>query len=244
MMANLGMADTLILMVLALVVFGPRRLPQIGRQIGKLMYEFRKASNDFKFQMEEELRQSEEADRRQKEEAERQKALAANTPAPQLDAPAPQIDQPAGSIAESVTPALPEIPTESSYPGETSYSDMGTEGTRTEKATAAAIEDPWSEDEGARPDEAARLEDLKAPVVEVTHPRIQPPSTGEVVPANPPGHAPQQAELFESNMERSAEPAAEPEVPSPVDAEATAPESTTPDTANSTHRSEPAAHHG
>ena len=50
------MADSLILMVLALVVFGPRRLPQIGRQIGKLMYEFRKASNDFKFQMEEELR--------------------------------------------------------------------------------------------------------------------------------------------------------------------------------------------
>ena len=50
------MPDTLILMVLALVVFGPRRLPKIGRQIGKLMYEFRKASNDFKFQMEEELR--------------------------------------------------------------------------------------------------------------------------------------------------------------------------------------------
>jgi sec-independent protein translocase protein TatB len=53
---------------MALVVFGPRRLPQIGRQIGKLMYEFRKASNDFKFQMEEELRTSEDADRRKKEE--------------------------------------------------------------------------------------------------------------------------------------------------------------------------------
>jgi TatA/E family protein of Tat protein translocase len=62
------MADSLILMVMALVVFGPRRLPQIGRQIGKLMYEFRKASNDFKFQMEEELRNAEEADRRKKEE--------------------------------------------------------------------------------------------------------------------------------------------------------------------------------
>jgi sec-independent protein translocase protein TatB len=74
--ANLGMADSLILMVLALVVFGPRRLPQIGRQIGKLMYEFRKASNDFKFQMEEELRISEEADRRKREEAERQQRLA------------------------------------------------------------------------------------------------------------------------------------------------------------------------
>jgi sec-independent protein translocase protein TatB len=71
-LGSLGMADSLILMVLALVVFGPRRLPQIGRQIGKLMYEFRKASNDFKFQMEEELRVAEEADRRKKEEAQRQ----------------------------------------------------------------------------------------------------------------------------------------------------------------------------
>ena len=70
-LGSLGMADSLILMVLALVVFGPRRLPQIGRQIGKLMYEFRKASNDFKFQMEEELRMSEEADRRKKEEEQR-----------------------------------------------------------------------------------------------------------------------------------------------------------------------------
>src|ERR1700679_3891510 len=78
-MANLGMADSLILMVMALVVFGPRRLPQIGRQIGKLMYEFRKASNDFKFQMEEELRTSEDADPRKKEE-ERLRALALAAP--------------------------------------------------------------------------------------------------------------------------------------------------------------------
>src|ERR1700683_5074363 len=69
MMANLGMADTLILMVLALVVFGPRRLPEIGRKVGKLMYEFRKASNDFKFQMEEELRATEDAERRKAQEA-------------------------------------------------------------------------------------------------------------------------------------------------------------------------------
>src|SRR3954452_19081369 len=75
-LASLGMENSIILMVLALVVFGPRRLPQIGRQIGKLMYEFRKASNDFKFQMEEELRNAEEADRRKKEE-ERQRSLAA-----------------------------------------------------------------------------------------------------------------------------------------------------------------------
>ena len=86
------MADSLILMVMALVVFGPRRLPQIGRQIGKLMYEFRKASNDFKFQMEEELRTSEEADRRKKEEDERQRQLAAN-PLAQLEASIPAAEE-------------------------------------------------------------------------------------------------------------------------------------------------------
>ena len=81
------MADSLILMVLALVVFGPRRLPQIGRQLGKLMYEFRKASNDFKFQMEEELRNAEEADRRKREEEE-SKRLALEAPAEAVSATA------------------------------------------------------------------------------------------------------------------------------------------------------------
>src|ERR1700757_1665338 len=80
LLGTVSMVDSIILMVMALVVFGPRRLPQIGRQIGKLMYEFRKASNDFKFQMEEELRMSEEADRRKKEEAERARTAALNPP--------------------------------------------------------------------------------------------------------------------------------------------------------------------
>lgn len=92
--ATLGMWDTMIVMIMALVVFGPRRLPRIGRQLGKLMYEFRKASNDFRFQMEEELRNSEEADRRQREEAERQRALAAAPAQPpaQIEAPAPMAE--------------------------------------------------------------------------------------------------------------------------------------------------------
>jgi sec-independent protein translocase protein TatB len=74
-MASIGIPDTMFLMVLALIVFGPRRLPEIGRQIGKLMYEFRKVSNEFKFQMEEELRASEEAARQEK-----LKAAAVTTP--------------------------------------------------------------------------------------------------------------------------------------------------------------------
>ena len=104
LIGTLGMTDSLILMVMALVVFGPRRLPQIGRQIGKLMYEFRKASNDFKFQMEEELRNAEEADRRKKEE-ERQRALAAQTATEQA----------------SVSADPPSKPVASPYPGEETY---------------------------------------------------------------------------------------------------------------------------
>ena len=119
------MADSFILMVLALVVFGPRRLPQIGRQIGKLMYEFRKASNDFKFQMEEELRVAEEADRRKKEEQERERvaALAASSQA-SVSAP-PQTVEAAADIGAVEAPASSSEP----YPPETSASS--TEATPT-----------------------------------------------------------------------------------------------------------------
>jgi sec-independent protein translocase protein TatB len=106
------MWDSLILMVIALVVFGPRRLPQIGRQIGKLMYEFRKASNDFKFQMEEELRSAEETDRRKKEE-ERLRALALTAPA-----------QPAAAV-EAATPSAAAV-MQSQYPEETQYPSLAT----------------------------------------------------------------------------------------------------------------------
>ena len=84
--ANIGMADSLILMLMALVVFGPRKLPQLGRQLGKLMYEFRKASNEFKFQMEEELRAAEEADRRRQEEARNQQTALSAPAAPEATA--------------------------------------------------------------------------------------------------------------------------------------------------------------
>jgi len=115
-LANLGMADSIILMILALVVFGPRRLPQIGRQIGKLMYEFRKASNDFKFQMEEELRAAEDADRRKKEEAERERvaALAATSQA-SVSAPAQTVEA-AADIGSVEQPAALSSGAESSYP--------------------------------------------------------------------------------------------------------------------------------
>ena len=56
-------ADSLVLFVLALLLFGPKKLPVLARELGKWMGEFRRASNEFKMQMEEELRISEQADR-------------------------------------------------------------------------------------------------------------------------------------------------------------------------------------
>jgi sec-independent protein translocase protein TatB len=61
--ATFGVGDTLLIVVVALIVFGPKKLPEISRQVGKLLYEFRKASNDFKFQIEEELRAAEQSER-------------------------------------------------------------------------------------------------------------------------------------------------------------------------------------
>jgi sec-independent protein translocase protein TatB len=72
-LATFGIPDTLFLVVLALVVFGPKKLPEISRQVGKLLYEFRKASNDFKFQIEEELRLAEQSERQKELEAEAKK---------------------------------------------------------------------------------------------------------------------------------------------------------------------------
>jgi sec-independent protein translocase protein TatB len=125
--ANLGMWDSLILMVMALVVFGPRRLPEIGRQIGKLMYEVRKASNDFKFQMEEELRKSEDAERRKKEEEARNwergsgnrdqaPALAASGDfqIPKWDAGAPSGDR--TPVPDGQFPLPNPYPEEANYP--------------------------------------------------------------------------------------------------------------------------------
>ena len=59
-------SDSIFLFILALLLFGPKRLPLLARQLGKWMAEFRRASNEFKMQMEEELRLSEQAERQQK----------------------------------------------------------------------------------------------------------------------------------------------------------------------------------
>lgn len=52
---NLGMPEMIFIFLLALVVVGPRKLPELGRQLGKFLAEFKRASNDFKNQLEAEM---------------------------------------------------------------------------------------------------------------------------------------------------------------------------------------------
>ncbi|MGZ6971226.1 MAG: twin-arginine translocase TatA/TatE family subunit, partial [Thermoanaerobaculia bacterium] len=44
-MGNLGMPELMMIMLLALLLFGPKKLPEIGKQVGKALGEFRRASN-------------------------------------------------------------------------------------------------------------------------------------------------------------------------------------------------------
>ena len=75
-------SDSIFLFILALLLFGPKKLPKLARELGKWVGEFRRASNEFKMQMEEELRIAEQADR--------QKEIAAMEAAAPLPPPLPE----------------------------------------------------------------------------------------------------------------------------------------------------------
>jgi sec-independent protein translocase protein TatB len=65
MMNCMGFSETIFLFFLALVIFGPKKLPEIARQVGKALNEFRRASNEFKAQIESEISQLEMENRQQ-----------------------------------------------------------------------------------------------------------------------------------------------------------------------------------
>lgn len=54
-MGNLGMPELMMILVLALLLFGPKKLPEIGKQVGKALGEFKRASNDLKRTIEDEM---------------------------------------------------------------------------------------------------------------------------------------------------------------------------------------------
>ena len=65
MMVRMSFSETIFLFFLALVIFGPKKLPEIARQVGKYLNEFKRASNEFKSQIEQEIAQIEVENKRQ-----------------------------------------------------------------------------------------------------------------------------------------------------------------------------------
>lgn len=72
---NLGMPEMLFIFLLALIVFGPKRLPELARKFGKVMAEFKRATNDFKYQIENEIEHLEVQERNQQREKSRAQQL-------------------------------------------------------------------------------------------------------------------------------------------------------------------------
>src|SRR3979490_2135815 len=87
MLGSLGMPELIVIFVIALIIFGPRKLPELGRSLGKSLAEFKRASNELKSTLEDEIRLDE-----QREQA--AKAAAAPPPAAPPTAAAPTATPP------------------------------------------------------------------------------------------------------------------------------------------------------
>jgi len=73
MFGSIGMPEMLVIFVIALIVFGPKKLPDLGRSLGKSIAEFKRASNELRNTLEQEVRLE--------EQREQQKAMVATSPA-------------------------------------------------------------------------------------------------------------------------------------------------------------------
>jgi TatA/E family protein of Tat protein translocase len=144
----LSIPHMIVLFVVVLVVFGPQKLPELARGLGKLMAEFRKASLDFKTAFEEEIRDLE----RQALVAERKKA--AEAVAPSAAPPGQPATLPAPASTETATPETTAEPQASDAPVIAPVARSvarGSEDAEEKNAEAAASNLPESSPDAPRP---------------------------------------------------------------------------------------------
>ncbi len=104
-------SDSAVIFLLALLLFGPKRLPELARYLGKLMSEFRRASAEFRMQMDDEFRSMEQAEQQKKIAA-----IEAAAPAAPLNIPEPEHPHMPAPIAVSEPVAEPEMVTANLIP--------------------------------------------------------------------------------------------------------------------------------
>jgi TatA/E family protein of Tat protein translocase len=60
MFGSIGMPELIIIMVIALIIFGPRKLPELGKSLGRSINEFKRASSDLQNTLEQEIKLEEQ----------------------------------------------------------------------------------------------------------------------------------------------------------------------------------------
>jgi sec-independent protein translocase protein TatA len=97
MFGSIGMPELILIFVVALLVFGPKKLPEIGKSLGKGLAEFKRASEDLKKTIEDEIEQGKKEAASIKEQVSEVKNTIAGLPA-------------AGSSAEASVPRADPAP--------------------------------------------------------------------------------------------------------------------------------------
>jgi TatA/E family protein of Tat protein translocase len=89
MFGPIGMTELVVILVIALIIFGPRKLPELGRSLGKSLGEFKRASNELRNTLEEEIRVEERKERVAQTKTEQDTAIAAALPPGTSETPRP-----------------------------------------------------------------------------------------------------------------------------------------------------------
>jgi sec-independent protein translocase protein TatB len=110
----LSIPHLIVIFLVALVVLGPEKLPQVARVLGKTMADFRRVTNDFRMQVEDEMRDLE----RQAREREIATALSATTVATAATTPPPPAEFTTTPAIQPVEPHAEAAPTEKPSDGE------------------------------------------------------------------------------------------------------------------------------
>jgi|SRR5262245_5617210 len=111
MFGSIGMPELILIFIVALLVFGPKKLPELGKSLGRGLAEFKKASEDLKKTIEDEIEQGKnEADAVKKQVAEVRSTLTTvpppPTPATENTAP-PAPPAPEGTVPRNDSPIRP-----------------------------------------------------------------------------------------------------------------------------------------